>query len=227
MADKREGQGYSVGAARGAAAKGAAGKPAADPGGRSPLMLVGGAFVVLAAVAIGVGFFGLGIFDSTPDFASAAKSAGCVVQDFKHDPGGTHLKPGDPAPKYDSDPPTHGQHDPVPALWGIYDSPVDETKLVHNLEHAGLVVQYGPKVPADQVAALRAAIDRSHDFTVLAPYPALGDKIAFAVWTHLAKCSSFSGDVLAHYQGYRNKPGGSDESANARSWANEPRLPGY
>ena len=226
MAEKREGQGYSVGAGRGAGARGG-GKGPADPGGRSPLMIVGGGFVVLAAVAIGIGFFGLGIFNSTPDFASAAKSAGCVVQDFKHDAGGTHLQPGDPAPKYDSDPPTHGKHDPVPALWGIYDSPVDETKLVHNLEHAGLVVQYGPKVPADQVQSLTDAVNQSHDFTILAPYPALGNHIAFAVWTHLAKCTSFSSDVLAHYQAYRNKPGGSDESAYTRSWANEPRLPGF
>ena len=221
MADKREGQGYTVGQGR---AKGS-GDGGAGKG--SPIMIAGVAFVVVAAAAIAIGFFGLGIFHSTPDFASAAKSAGCTVQDFKHDGGGTHLKPGDPPPKYDSDPPTHGEHDPTPALWGIYDSPVDETKLVHNLEHAGLVIQYGPKVPADQVQSLTDAVNQSHDFTILAPYPALGNHIAFAVWTHLANCTSFSSDVLAHYQAYRNKPGGSDESSTLRSWANEPRLPGY
>ncbi len=221
MAEKREGQGYTVGQGR---AKG--GSDGGSSKG-SPIVIAGVAFVVVAASAIAIGFFGLGLFNSTPDFAAATKAAGCTVQDFKHDAGGTHLKPGEAAPKYDSDPPTHGRHDPLPALWGIYDAPVDETKLVHNLEHAGLVVQYGPKVSASDVSALTDAVNASHDFTILAPYPALGDKIAFAVWTHLARCTSFSSDVMAHYQAYRNKPGGSDESATARNWANEARLPGF
>jgi hypothetical protein len=34
---------------------------------------------------------------------------------------------------------------------GIYDTPVDETALVHNLEHGGVVVQYGSDVPASTV----------------------------------------------------------------------------
>jgi hypothetical protein len=199
--------------------------------GRNPVLIVAAVVAVVATVAIVVGFLALGNFGGgSSDFASAAKAGGCVVKDFPKDKGGSHLAAGDPTPKWDSDPPTHGTHDPIWAVWGIYDQPVDETKLVHNLEHAGLVVHFGPSAPRAEVDALRAAVLKDNKWIVMTPYPNLGDKISFAVWTHLAVCKTFEQGVLDHYKTYRNKPGGSAESdaaPNGRDWSQEERQPGY
>ena len=44
---------------------------------------------------------------------------------------------------YNSFPPSSGPHYQQPAPWGIYEDPIKQTILVHNLEHGGIVVQYG------------------------------------------------------------------------------------
>ena len=44
---------------------------------------------------------------------------------------------------YNSFPPSSGPHFQTPAPWGIYEEPIKQTILVHNLEHGGIVIQYG------------------------------------------------------------------------------------
>lgn len=93
---------------------------------------------------------------------------------------------------YKTFPPTSGKHYAVPAIFDIYDQPVKEIQLVHNLEHGAIVIQYGSKVS-------QAAIGKITDFyrsdptgLVVAPLPALGSKIALTAWTHLGTCRRFS-----------------------------------
>jgi hypothetical protein len=93
--------------------------------------------------------------------------------------------------RYNTFPPTSGPHAPRPALWGAYDRPVPELELVHNLEHGGIVVQYGARVPRDAVTALLRWHRRDPDALVVAPLPALGDEIALTAWTHVARCRRF------------------------------------
>jgi len=238
----RDKQGYSVGAKGKGKSSGGGSRPASTGGAvtgggrRSPWMIGAIALAVVAVVAIGIGFFsvldiGGGGGASAADFEKGAKAANCNVQDFPADKGGTHLAATDPDPSsWDSDPPTHGPHDPQWAIWGQYDQDVPQRNLVHNLEHAGLVIQYGPQVNADQLAALKAAVLKDTQWTVLAPYSKLGDKIAFEVWTHMSTCTKFDDAVLAHYRSFRNKPGGSAESdqfPNGRDWSQEERQPGW
>ena len=45
--------------------------------------------------------------------------------------------------KYDSFPPTSGPHYPQWVTWGAYGKPLPEIAAVHNLEHGGVIVQYG------------------------------------------------------------------------------------
>ena len=152
-------QGYTVGAGK------ASSKPKSSGGsggGRSPLLIGGVALAVVAVIAIGIGFISMmggdddGATASAAEFDAAVKTAGCTVREFPIDKGGEHIAATDPdPPSWDSDPPTHGPHDPVWAIWGQYDTEVAQRNLVHNLEHAGLVIQYGPNVPADQLAALK------------------------------------------------------------------------
>ena len=77
---------------------------------------------------------------------------------------------------------------------------------VHNLEHGGVIVQYGSKVPASTVTQLQSFYDSSPNGMLLSPLPKLGDKIALTAWTHLATCGRFDESaVRAFRDAYRGK----------------------
>jgi hypothetical protein len=113
-----------------------------------------------------------------------------------------YARPGSPGKSldgttvtYDSFPPTSGPHYPKWTTWGAYSRPVLEIQAVHNLEHGGIVIQYGRAVPAATVARIRRFYDGSPNGMLLAPLPALGARIALSAWTYVASCSGF--DAIA------------------------------
>lgn len=79
-------------------------------------------------------------------------------------------------------PPTSGPHYGEQAIWGAWDDPLEQTRLVHNLEHGGVYIQYGEDVPDATVAELKAYYETRRNGTLLAPLPALGEKIALGAW---------------------------------------------
>jgi Protein of unknown function (DUF3105) len=107
---------------------------------------------------------------------------------------------------YNSFPPTSGPHYPQWTIWGLYRQPVLEIQTVHNLEHGGVVIQYGSKVPPETVAALRSFYQSSPNGMLLAPLPALGKKIALTAWTYVMTCKRFdSTDFRAFRNTFRFK----------------------
>jgi Protein of unknown function (DUF3105) len=113
--------------------------------------------------------------------------------------------------KYNTNPPTSGPHNPVWILWGMYDEPVDRLRSVHNLEHGGIVIQYGPNVPNGTVESLSDFYRDDPNGVVIAPLRSLGNKISLAAWTfdlarlsergyegegHLAVMPRFDNDVF-------------------------------
>jgi hypothetical protein len=46
---------------------------------------------------------------------------------------------------------------------------------------------------------------KNRDFMLMAPYPALGDKIAYTEWTRLVKCSAYDQRVFDGLQDKRNQ----------------------
>jgi len=151
------------------------------------LMIVGALGFIGLAVALGFLFFG------GASSAQALTDAGCVVKTFNAH-AQQHVQQLPEGFKYNSFPPTSGPHNPVPAPFDVYDEPVEELRLVHNLEHGGVVVQYGADIPAAQVDAMRDWWRDDPNGIVVAPLPALNDKVAFAAWT-------------AEYQGNDPTPG--------------------
>ena len=85
--------------------------------------------------------------------------------------------------KYNSFPPTSGPHDGQWVIWNVYDSPVPQINLVHNLEHGGIAVEYGSQVPKATVDQIVAWYADDPNGTVVAPLPALGKRIALTAWT--------------------------------------------
>jgi hypothetical protein len=85
-------------------------------------------------------------------------------------------------------------------VWNAYDEPVPELALVHNLEHGGIVVQYGARVPRGAVSAILSWYRSDPVGLVVAPLPALGDRIALTAWTRLATCRRFDAEAFGAFR---------------------------
>ena len=155
--------------------------------------------LVVAAVAAG-GYFALAGKSSSGSSAKATPSgltaamaaAGCTLHTYPS-AGRGHITTLNPSPpiKYNSFPPTSGKHYYVPAVWGSYDTPVSEYQAIHNLEHGGIVIQYGKGVSKDTISQLGDFYQSDPVALLAAPLPKLGDKVALTAWTHLALCPGF------------------------------------
>jgi hypothetical protein len=196
-------QGYSVGTSkrRPGGAK-VSTSSTGSGGGRGRLIAVIAAVVV--AVAIGVGAYVALSGGGDDAYAEALLAAGCEDKTYP-ELESSHLAEGEAPPAYNSSPPTSGRHQPQPALWGVYDSPIPQDRLVHNLEHGGLVVQYGDDVPPEVRSQLVDEVMKDRDFMLIAPDPELGGKIAYTMWTRGVVCDRFDERVLDELRGKRNQ----------------------
>lgn len=171
-------------------------------GGRTRLLVValgGAAVVAVIVVALALALGGGGT-----DARAALEAAGCTLTE-KPALVGTHSvpTPEGTSDRWETDPPTSGPHYPSPAIYGIYDEPVNQAQIVHNLEHGAVAVQYGDQVPAATVEQLKAFTQAHPRGTILAPYPKLGAQIALGAWVvpnpedaadgtgYLATCDAF------------------------------------
>ena len=169
--------------------------PAADER-RNRLILYGIAAsgLVGLAVVLALFAFGGGGGTSAKSVASAMKSAGWTFKTYPAQPRTPHytsLPPKKPL-EYNSFPPTSGRHYYQWVIWGFYDQPVDAYQEVHNLEHGGIVIHWGNKVPAAEVEKIRSFYTDDANAILAAPLPKLGNKISLTAWTHLAEGTTWN-----------------------------------
>jgi hypothetical protein len=181
-------------------------------------LALGGA-ILIAAVAVGLlmAFRGGG-----DDAAATGVDGSCVRQTFPP-MGRQHVESLRSGFQYNSFPPTSGPHFGVPAVFNIYDQPVPEIRLVHNLEHGAIVVQYGSKVPQQTVQQIAAWYSKDPLGLVVAPLPPASEikakapagyenKIFLTAWTHLATCTTFDEGAFDHFRDdYRGPDGDAPE----------------
>lgn len=134
-------------------------------------------FIGLAAV-IGLYAFG-GNGGGTA--ATVLDEAGCTLTTFVGQ-GRNHVQQLPKNFKYNSFPPTTGPHNPQPAPFDVYSEPVEQFRLVHNLEHGGVVIQYGRQITEATVNEIVEWYRRNPNGIVIAPLPGLGGKIALTAW---------------------------------------------
>ena len=53
-------------------------------------------------------------------------------------------------------PPSGGAHYGLWAVWGFYRQPVNPRQIVHNEEHGGVIIWWGPQVPSSTVDKLES-----------------------------------------------------------------------
>lgn len=80
---------------------------------------------------------------------------------------------------YDQSPPAGGPHNPAWLDCGVYDAPVPEENVVHDLEHGTVWITYEPGLDQDEVDALAEALPQNG---ILSPYDDLRAPVVVTVW---------------------------------------------
>jgi hypothetical protein len=190
-----------------------------DDGKRTRMILYGVAAAGLAGMLVVIGLFAFG-GGSTGDAGrvqDAMEAAGCTLTSANAVPNEADHSdvpsPDSVMKVWNTAPPTTGPHYVQPAIWGAWNDPLQPARVVHNLEHGGVFIQYGDEVPEETVAQLRSFYDRHRNGTLLAPLPNLGETIAVGVWVtperagegsdrgvgYLAKCTEFDEAAFAAF----------------------------
>jgi hypothetical protein len=198
---------------------------------RQRLMLIGGGVLALAAlVGLVLAFTSLLGGDSAKDsdgpsggpkvsipkrqvtdLDAAAQLAGCKVAN-PPDEGRGHTAKSGVKVTYRSNPPTSGQHDPVPANDGIYDPGNEPTKesAVHALEHGRIELQYAPGTPQRRIKQLETLYGEALTNAPGGYHELLFQnqtKMPFAVagvaWNHYVGCKTFNDKVFDVLRAFR------------------------
>jgi hypothetical protein len=177
------------------------------------ILIVGGVLLVGAMILVVVLLFG----------SSAAPIGTRMPAE-----GAAHVPQGE-VPTYQSRPATSGPHWNAagvgPMNWGVYESPVPEPGVVHNLEHGGIVIWYQPdQTSQEDIQALTQFVEqqvRSSRFKViLSPWAGedFGAPIAVTAWEWMLKLQTADLDQIrafidAHYQQAPENFGGPGQPA--------------
>jgi hypothetical protein len=169
-----------------------------SPERRRALLLYGGAaggLIALAVVLVIVlGNRGESEAANPAAIAATMRAAGCQYKDVPAAPG-THITTATQTVTYDTYPPTSGMHHPAPAIWGNYSQPVDPRQAVHDLEHGGIVIWYGPRISDAQRTAITdfyndspngilvTPIEANAKYVKYPPHKPLTTEIALSAWT--------------------------------------------
>ena len=170
-------------------------KSPGDPAARHRAVLYGvsGAGIVALVAIVLVVALGGGS-SSAKAAATTIRNQGCQYHHYPELPRAPHYSTmhPNPAPTWNSVPPTSGRHYYQPVVFGDYTQPLAEIQLVHNLEHGAVILQYGSKVPKAQVDAITTWYRKDANALIVAPLPKLGDKVAMTAWTQWAECTGFN-----------------------------------
>jgi hypothetical protein len=155
--------------------------PAAAARQRRILALVAGSGLIAVAIVLAIVLLGGGGGEGGE--RAALEKAGCTLV-VKPGVRGEHsVQIGATSPNWNTDPPTTGPHNELPAVWGSYEEPVPFAQTLHNLEHGGVAIHYGDDVPASDVDAIQAFYDDDPNGLIVARLPKLGKRVTLSAWT--------------------------------------------
>ena len=161
------------------------------------LLAIGGVLLVGVVIIALVVLMG-----GTPD-----PNAGTTQRDDGggHQPDGTTCRTAEApcgADPYSSLPATSGPHWDTPAPWGAYSTPQNESQLIHNLEHGGIVIWYDAQaLESAELEELTSYVEGqvasgiSGRFKfIVSPWggqEALGGPVTVTAWRHLLTLDAF------------------------------------
>jgi hypothetical protein len=141
------------------------------------------------------------------DLFKVAREAGAVLKNPVIE-GRTHVPP-DKKVTYKTNPPTSGNHDPVPAVDGVYSqSPTSTTMkhFVHTLEHGRIEIQYDPaKVSKRRIAQLGGLFNDDPYHMVLFPNRRMSYAVAVTAWGHLLGSDEVTDKTFDAIRAFRDR----------------------
>jgi hypothetical protein len=160
------------------------------------LAVVGSALALVAVVA---GFLLLsGGGSANSGTIATLREAGCSYQNPKEQ-GRDHVAVVPRNYKANSVPRSSGPHSSQTLIWGTYTEVVPEINAVHNLEHGGVIIWFGPKVSQATIGQINALYIDDPNGLIVGKHPKLGDDIALVAWTHVARCPRFNEDAVNRF----------------------------
>ena len=144
------------------------------------------------------------------DLDAAAAAAGCKVV-RPPDRGRQHTAKSGVVVKYATDPPTSGEHDPVPADDGIYEAGNEPTPMstIHALEHGRLSLQYAEGTPARRIKQLETLFGEETEnlpggyHLLLYQNRTMPFAVAASAWNNYIGCKTFGDKVFDALRAFR------------------------
>jgi hypothetical protein len=136
------------------------------------------------------------------DLEQASDAATCKLEDPPIE-GDQHIE-GE-AISYESNPPTSGDHRPVPADDGAYTEAPETEALVHALEHGRVIIQFDPAVPDSVKGDLKALFDEDPYHVILTPNSTgMPYEVAATAWGHLLGCPKMNEEAFDAIRAFRD-----------------------
>ncbi len=165
------------------------------------------AAIVLASLALSFLLIALlsGFFTSRDEGALSGNAA-VAGQRFR-DLGDALLRPGQPPPRYDSDPPTSGAH--LPEQVTRDEARLDDNQLLQALASGDVVILYGTRAPPSGLTTLAAALApsftpalaRTGGAVILARRPGTEGLIGLA-WAHMITVGALGDPRLREFAAF-------------------------
>jgi Protein of unknown function (DUF3105) len=137
----------------------------------------------------------------TSSLAEAAKKAKCVLRSPVIE-GRTHVTT---PVKYKTNPPTSGNHYPIPQPDGVYTKPPALTHVVHTLEHGRIEIQYTPSLDPKWVRQLGGLFNEDPSYMLLFPNKTMPYEIAVTSWGQLAGCKKATDATFDVIRAFRQR----------------------
>jgi hypothetical protein len=153
------------------------------------LALVGGLIAIVAALAV--------VFWPQP---RAVVTGGPVevMPTRNHMPDGALVE-------YSTNPPTSGDHWAAASQWGVYNQAPPDQRLVHNLEHGGVIISYDPgaldQATIDRIKDVTRSLNRTQACAISTPRDNLpeGQPIALTAWGVLVTLDRFDAQAIREF----------------------------
>ncbi|MFY9488639.1 MAG: DUF3105 domain-containing protein [Solirubrobacterales bacterium] len=133
------------------------------------------------------------------ELENAAKAAKCELR-TDPDEGREHKDPDGTTFKYTANPPTSGDHDPIPADDNAYknDEAPKAANLVHSLEHGRVIFQWDKdKVTDEQIGSIKKLYDdETYHLTITPNDTDMPYTVAATAWNKSMVCSEYNDETL-------------------------------
>lgn len=127
---------------------------------------------------------------------AAAKAAKCKLRLDLPDEGRTHLLPTQDTPRYKTNPPTSGNHDPSPIADGAYLTAPQPRNFVHSLEHGRIEIEYAPSLSDADQLALKGIFEEDFLHMLMFPNDQMKREVAVAAWRNSLTCKKYRPEAL-------------------------------